>query len=168
MIKKSNSGGKSMYFDKALEVVLKLEGGWSNDPSDPGGETNHGITIAVARQFGYTGDMRDIPMSVVKTIYKDLYWDEVRGDNLPWPLCLYVFDCAVNQGPRVARMLLQKAVDTPQDGILGNNTMAKVQKSGPWHWAKFMAYRAQRYTGTRNYDLYGTGWLTRLFEVASK
>ena len=153
-------------FDKALEIVLQQEGKYSNDPKDPGGETMYGITISVARQFGYAGEMRDMPMDIVKTIYKELYWNPCKCNDLPWPFSLYVFDSAVNQGVSAAVKMLQKALDVPQDGIMGRNTMTKAISSTPWHWAKFMAFRAQRYMGTRNYDRYGTGWLTRLFMVA--
>lgn len=46
-----------------------VEGGYVNNPADPGGETNHGITIAVARQDGYTGPMRDLPKERAEAIY---------------------------------------------------------------------------------------------------
>ena len=153
-------------FDNALEVVLSKEGGYSNDPNDPGGETMYGITIGVARQFGYAGEMRDIPMDMVKNIYKELYWNPCHCNDLPWPLALYVFDAAVNQGVSATVKMLQKALDVPQDGIMGRNTQAKAINSKKWHWARFMAIRAQRYMGTRNFDRFGIGWLTRLFLVA--
>jgi lysozyme family protein len=68
-----------------------------NNPKDPGGETNYGITKATARSHGYTGNMHDIPMSVVERIYRESYW---KGcDALPAGVDLCVFDFAVNSGP---------------------------------------------------------------------
>lgn len=92
----------SSNYTACLAKVLKYEGGYANHPSDPGGETNYGITIAVARANGYHGDMRSIPMDLVRKIYRKGYWDRVNGDDLPAGLDLCVFDFAVNSGPRRA------------------------------------------------------------------
>lgn len=50
-------------------AIFVVEGGYSNNPADPGGETNHGVTVAVARQEGYTGPMREMPKEVAQDIY---------------------------------------------------------------------------------------------------
>lgn len=135
---------------------------------DPGGKTRYGITEAVARAHGYLGDMREMPLDFAASIYRSDYWDACRCDNLPWPLSLYVFDAAVNQGTQPAIKMLQRALDTVQDGIIGKQTQALAAKSGPWHAARFLAFRVLRYTGTRNFDTYGVGWLTRLFEITKE
>ena len=155
-----------MDFDRAMEILLKLEGGYSDDAKDPGGKTRYGVTESVAREHGYLGDMRQLPLDQAKSIYKTQYWDYCRCDALPWPLALFVFDAAVNQGAGAAIRMLQKALDTVQDGILGQQTLALAKRSTPWHWSRYMAIRAMRYQSTRNYDRFGAGWLTRLFEVA--
>ena len=69
-------------FDDAFEIIVGSEGGYSNDPNDPGGATRFGITEAVARANGYEGDMKDLPLDKAKSIYKAKYWDAVSGDNL--------------------------------------------------------------------------------------
>jgi lysozyme family protein len=80
-----------------LRIILQNEGGYVNNPKDPGGETNYGITKRTARDHGYTGNMHDIPMSVVERIYRESYW---KGcDALPAGVDLCVFDFAVNSGP---------------------------------------------------------------------
>lgn len=89
-----------------LTKVLRYEGGYVNDPRDPGGATNYGITIATARANGYTGSMRAIPMDLVRSIYRKKYWDVVSGDALPAGLDLCVFDYAVNSGPARAKKAL--------------------------------------------------------------
>ena len=152
-------------FDRALEIVLAQEGGYSDDARDPGGATMYGITERVARANGYNGPMRALPMSVASSIYWDRYWKAASCDELPWPLSLYVFDCAVNQGVSAAIRLLQTALDTVQDGVVGPTTLRLAREAGAWHQARFMALRANRYVGTKQFERFGTGWMIRLFEV---
>jgi lysozyme family protein len=88
----------------------------------------------------------------------------VHGDDLPSGLNHLVFDSAVNQGVSNAIKLLQKSLGVAQDGICGKDTIAAAQKRYSNELcAIFMADRALRYIGTRNFDLYGRGWLKRLF-----
>lgn len=56
-----------------LAGTLAIEGGYSNNPADPGGETNHGVTVAVARKHGYDGPMRELPKEIAQQIYVDSY-----------------------------------------------------------------------------------------------
>lgn len=149
-------------FDKAFAQVIGLEGGYSNDPQDPGGETNYGIS-----QRAYPNEnIADLTLERAKFLYKRDYWDKVKGDDLPEQLGSFMFDAAVNQGVETAIKLLQKALNLAQDGIIGVNTMRKAKASGREEAALFMAERALRYTGTRNFDRFGKGWLKRLFIVA--
>lgn len=152
-------------FTRALEIVLRQEGGYTDDAHDPGGRTRYGITEAVARRHGYTGAMHELPMDLAGEIYRSDYWDACRCDGMPWPLSLYVFDAAVNQGTNAAIHMLQRALDTVQDGIIGQQTQALAKVATPWHAARFMTFRALRYTGTRGFDRFGTGWFTRLFAI---
>jgi len=152
--------------DKALAVIDEVEGGYSDDANDPGGKTRWGITEAVARENGYAGQMNDLPKVLAETIYRQSYWDVCHCDEIPWPLNLYVFDAAVNQGVGAAARMLQIALGCGADGIIGKTTLVKAQGSSGWHRAKFMALRAMRYQATKNYDTFGLGWMTRLFQVA--
>ncbi len=155
-------------FDTAFTRIVALEGGYSDDPKDAGGKTRYGITEAVARANGYIGAMQALPLDVAGAIYRADYWDACRCDQLPWPLSLYVFDAAVNQGVQPAIKMLQRALDTVQDGIIGGRTQALAASSTPWHASRFLAFRALRYIGTRGFDTYGAGWFTRLFEIAKE
>lgn len=128
-----------------------------------------GITEAVARKNGYTGDMRNLPIEKAKEIYRKDYWELVSADKLPYPLSGLVFDAAVNQGVDAARKMLQRAARTTQDGILGPNTLRAISAMEQTELcADFMAARGLRYIGTRNFDKYGYGWFGRLFEVTMK
>lgn len=153
------------HFERAFEIVVGMEGGFVNDPHDPGGRTIYGITERDHPDLWAGG----IPtIAAAQQRYREQYWALVHGDDLPWPLALFVFDAAVNQGVLPAIKMLQRALQTTQDGIIGRQTLMLAKNSKPWHAAAFMAYRAMRYQGTRNFDRYGDGWYTRLFEVAMK
>ena len=148
-------------FDKAFAAVVGLEGGYSNDPNDPGGETKYGIS----KRAYPNENIKNLTLDRAKALYKRDYWDEVKGDELPHRLDIMVFDAAVNQGVVPAIKMLQKALGVAQDGILGRDTMKKALDAGKEHCALFMAERAMRYMGTRNFDRFGRGWLKRLFVV---
>ena len=156
-------------FDKAFAVIVGEEGGYQSPEEatarkDPGGETKFGIC---KRDYPDL-DIKNLSIDQAKTIYNGKYWTKIKGDQLPWPLCLFIMDSAINQGPDAAIKLLQKTLEVPQDGILGVQTMAKAAKFNQWQCANFMAKRALRYTGTRGFDVNGDGWFTRLFEVTLK
>ena len=151
-----------MTFANAVAIVLAEEGGYVNDQQDPGGETKYGIS---KRQFPDV-DIAALTQQQASALYERHYWDVCKCGELPWPLALFVFDSAVNQGCDAAKKMLQRALNVPQDGVLGSRTMDAARASRPWHAARFMAYRAMRYQGTRNFDRFGEGWLIRLFRVA--
>ena len=71
-----------MTIESLIDAVLDREGGYTNHPADRGGETNHGITAAVARANGYAGTMRDLPLDTALTIYRKLYWLAPRFEGL--------------------------------------------------------------------------------------
>jgi typhoid toxin secretion A len=101
-------------FDMAFEHTVGLEGGYCNDPSDSGGATCYGITEAVAREWGYTGEMCDLPLDTAKAIYKQNYWDRMLLDDvgsLAPDVALEMFDTGVNCGTGTAVKFLQKALN---------------------------------------------------------
>ena len=150
-----------MSFDNAVELVLSLEGGLVDDPKDPGGLTNFGIS-----QRSYPSlDIRNLTRDQAKGVYRVDFWDKVRGDELPAALGFCVFSCAVNMGVYKAVTLLQRAVAVQVDGVLGANTLAATNRTKD-AVARFCAEWALAYTGTRNFDLYGRGWLRRVFITA--
>lgn len=161
-------------FDDAFAILIGEEGGYSADPRDPGNWTGGNVNSGVLKgtKFGIAAhvyphlDIVNLTVPQAKDIYRRDYWDKVRGDDLPWPLALYVFDAAVNQGPVVAIMLMQDALGVQSDGAIGPVTLAAAKTATTRRMDKFMALRARRYANTRNFDTFGTGWLTRLFSVA--
>ena len=150
-----------MTFNEALKRVLEHEGGYVNHPSDPGGETNHGITKRVAENHGYSGDMRDIPMSTVKDIYRALYWDACRCSELPREIQFDVFDGAVNSGVRRSIQWLQKASGADVDGIVGPMTI-RAARSATDLRAKYNGHRLGFLANLSHWDAFGRGWARRV------
>jgi lysozyme family protein len=115
-------------FARALALVLKSEGGWSDNPADPGGATMKGVTLANFRRYvkadATKADLRGISGAQVAAIYRRFYWDAVLGAELPDGVDYAMFDFAVNSGPGRAAKYLQAAVGVAQDGRIGPATLA--------------------------------------------
>ena len=150
-----------MNFDQAFQKLLGHEGGYTNNPSDPGGATNWGVTQAVARANGYAGDMRDFMPAQAKAIYKRLYWDAVRADELPDSVRFDVFDAAVNSGVGQAVRWLQRAVGAEADGVIGPATIAAAAAE-PLAAQKFNGYRLMMMADLKTWSVFGRGWAKRI------
>lgn len=151
-------------FARAVAIILKLEGG-DKVITDTGGLTKYGIS-----QRAYPDlDIRSLTQKQAEDIYERDYWDAVKAGEMVWPLNLFMFDAAVNQGSGAAiRMLQDAAGGLSIDGILGAKSLRRIRQQDPDELAAlFMAKRALRYAGTRKFDKYGYGWLARLFRVVS-
>lgn len=152
-----------MNFDIAFDRLIGHEGGYSNDPRDPGGETMWGITIRVARAHGYNGPMKDMPRSVAKRIYKASYWDKVGAHNYHPAIGFQVFDAAVNHGVGQAVKFLQRAVGSTADGIIGPRTLAAINdKPVEGVVLGFNAERLKFYTSLSTWSAFGKGWTRRV------
>lgn len=155
-----------MNFDDAFTKLLGHEGGYVNHPSDPGGETNWGITQRVARLNGYTGEMRDLPQDFAKTVYRRDYWQTVRAEELPEVLRYPMFDAAVNSGPKQAIMWLQRAVGAADDGVFGPRTMLAVrQNPAETILRKLLAQRLRFMTDLKVWPSFSRGWARRVADL---
>lgn len=159
-------------FDKALELVLKHEGGYVDHPKDPGGATNYGVTKKVYE--AYLGrectkqEVKDMPLEAVGDIYKRKYWDKVRGDDLPSGLDWAVFDFAVNAGVSRASRILQGFLKTSVDGIIGSGTLKAIDAYPTTVKGIIETYTSQRsnfYKTLKTYDTFGKGWDKRCYET---
>lgn len=123
-----------MLKEQTINEIIHVEGGYVNDPSDSGGETNFGVTVKVARAWGYAGSMRDMPREVAFDIYAARYWDSVQADDMPELVAAEVVDTAVNMGVGRAAKFLQRALnvlngggklyaDIVVDGSVGSGTI---------------------------------------------
>jgi lysozyme family protein len=155
-----------MRFEDALNRLLQHEGGYVDHPSDPGGETNFGITVAVAREYGYTGPMRDIPIDTVAGIYRQLYWNRVRADDLPAALRYPLFDAAVNSGVDQAVSWLQRALGVPVDGVIGRQTIDAALAADPAAVAaRLCGLRLAMLSRLRHFEQFGRGWVRRVAAI---
>lgn len=152
-----------MDFDTAFVVLLGHEGGYSNNPNDPGGPTNWGVTEKVARFDGYMGDMRDFPQDWAKKIYRAQYWDGCGIDQLPHEVRFDVFDGAVNSGNAQSIKWLQRAVGAIDDGVIGPGTVAACKNiPGNIVAKRYNGYRLLFMTGLKTWPVFGGGWARRI------
>lgn len=148
-------------FDKAWSALVGNEGGYSNNPADPGGETMWGITARVARSHGYTGAMRDLPQETAKQIAKAEYWDRFHCDDLSDELAFQVLDTAYNGGFPV--QWIQRAAGVIEDGQLGPATLNAVRSADQDKLClRFNAYRIQYLASQRVWPTFGRGWMNRI------
>ena len=120
-------------FDTCLAAVSKLEGGASNHPADKGGLTMAGVTQATYDTYRRRKGLPPRPVTQSTPveradIYRSQYWTPVRGDALPPPLDLVIFDMAVNSGPDRAIKTLQRALGVTVDGAFGAQTLRALQE----------------------------------------
>jgi lysozyme family protein len=160
-------------WDNAFKLMLKSEGGYVDHPEDPGGRTNLGVTQATWENW--TGrkvdepEMRSLTAEQVEPLYKERYWDAVRGDELPTGLDYLCFDFAVNAGPGRSIRILQTAVGVNADGGFGPMTLAAVQAVDANELIeRFSAAKEEFYRSLSQFPTFGKGWLNRIADVKLK
>ena len=126
-------------FEAAVADVLGEEGGYVNNPADPGGETNWGISKRAYPNV----DIKNLTRDDAKAIYLKDYWQPLQPYGLSPLLQKIAFECAVNQGLERCKTLLASA-------------------KGQVDW--FQADRAMAYIANKNFNTFGKGWLRRLFK----
>jgi uncharacterized protein (TIGR02594 family) len=146
-------------FARALDHVLEMEGGFTDDPHDPGGPTNLGITLAVFAAWRKTAvsaanrarlirDLKAIDRETVNALYRTRYWDAAHCAALPEPLALMHFDAAVNHGVGTAIRCLQDALGVSVDGEFGpEQTHRSPQRSMPTQQSASAAIALSRISG---------------------
>lgn len=152
-----------MNFETAFDRLLGHEGGYVDNPADPGGATRYGVTESVSRANGYTGPMREFPIEMARQIYRRKYWDAVRADDCPPEVRFDLFDAAVNSGPFQAVKWLQLAVGVTDDGQIGPKTMLAMKLSdGALAAAKFNGHRLAFMASLPTWTTFGRGWARRI------
>ena len=154
-------------FDEIIEVVLEHEGGYVNDPDDPGGETNFGI----AKRSNPDVDIANLTKDGAKEIYKEVYWDKNKVEKVPEQLRHIYFDMCVNMGRSRAVKILQESANNKGknisvDGGMGPTTLKAIQNV---ELERVRAYRVKYYVDLigRKPDLekFYFGWFRRSLEV---
>jgi lysozyme family protein len=150
-------------FTSAFAALIGNEGGYSDNPADPGGATMYGVTERVARAHGYTGDMRDLPLATAQAIAKAEYWDPVCGDQLGDVLAFQVFDAAYNSGVGRAAQWLQKSVGVTVDGQIGPITLNAVHARDSYRVClAFNSIRLAFLASLPTWPDFGRGWANRI------
>lgn len=163
----------SADFTKCIKQVFDNEGGYSNDHNDSGGETMYGITKAVARENGYTGEMKNLPKATASEIFYKKYWlagklDKVKSTKIAF----LVLDTNVNHGLKNATIILQRALNRCDaglkvDGIFGAKTLQAVndncKKDAEADLINaLIAERLKFYIGISKWYAYSKGWTRRV------
>ena len=159
-------------FKKFLDYIFEVEGGYTNDKNDRGGKTAWGITEEEAREFGYTGDMRNLTKDFAKNIYLKKYYlgnklDKILNDKV----ALSIFDWAVNSGGKgikKAQIVANKfGANLVIDGIIGNKTLEAINAIDPKMFLK--EYHEMQRTFYKNLaakdrtqEDFLKGWLNRV------
>lgn len=161
-------------YNPALALVLGHEGGYVNHPLDPGGATNKGVTQRVydayRRVHGLpTRSVRYIESGEVKIIYKENYWNLVRGDILPAGLDYAMFDFAINSGVSRAIKYLQAGLGFTGediDGVIGDLTRTRVNEAAKANEVlliqKLCEDRMRFVRGLKTFKTFGKGWTRRI------
>jgi len=154
-------------YNDSLTRVLKDEGGYSNDPHDPGGPTNYGITLNDYRLYinsnGQAEDVKNMSLDQAKTIYKSKYWDAQNCDQLPSGLDYVVFDYGVNSGIGRSTKVLQRKVGVAADGKIGPATIAAVNKQDKKQLINAICDERMAFLkGLSTWQYYGKGWTNRV------
>ncbi len=157
-------------YDDALARVLAHEGGYVNHPSDPGGPTNFGITLAeysaCKGHNGTAADARAMPLADAKVLSRAPYWGPLRGDDLPAGLASAVCDYGVNSGTTRAAKVLQRVCGLADDGRLTDAVIAAVRTRKPADViAQVCDERLAFLKRLKTWPTFGTGWSRRVADV---
>ena len=157
-------------FDACFNHLIKHEGGFVNHPSDPGGATNLGVTQAVWEDWIDRSvseeNMKALTPAKVAPLYREMYWDRIKGDKLPSGVDYCVFDAAVNSGVSRAAKWLQTTVGAVADGMIGEQTLKQVLLTNPQMVIdKYSAIRLEFLKGRSTWPTFGKGWERRVEEV---
>lgn len=148
-----------MNFDKAFERLIGHEGGYVNDPRDPGGETKFGIS----KRSYPAEDIKTLTLERAKAIYRRDFWGLAGCDAVPDAMKFDLFDMAVNSGTVTAIKTLQRSAGVTPDGLLGPITLQALNSTpAPRLVARFNGHRLDFMTDLRTWSVFGKGWAKRV------
>lgn len=159
-----------LNFERALQAVLRFEGGYVDHPADPGGATNMGITQTTLADWRgrrvSKAEVRALTRAEAAAIYRARYWSAIRGDDLPSGLDLALFDLAVNSGVSRAVRLLQRVLNLKQDGRIGVRTLAAVAASETTALIRALCDERRAFLkALSTFAVFGRGWMARVVTI---
>ena len=168
------------FFEKSVNHIILIEGGYVNNPKDKGGATKYGITEKVARQNGYIYEMRNLTRDKAKEIYKNEYWNKIKIDCKDFNVAFLLFDFAVNSGVKTAIKHLQKSLNSLLkgiiepliiDGIAGRKTQSAIDYINANGLSErlqslLISERLKFYTSLSKtqFNEFGKGWINRIIK----
>ena len=168
-----------MTVEEMIDAILVREGGFVNHPDDRGGPTNHGVTQATLSDYlqrdASVQDVKDLDIDTARDIYKKRYYQGPKIDLLPEPIQPFIFDCAINHGPRHAIKFVQKICNESgfgqlsEDGLMGSKTAAGAdqccKEMGKWMFLTLIQERKQFYleivVNDSSQKTFLKGWMNR-------
>lgn len=150
-------------FNKLATKLLPREGGYANDPNDPGGETKFGIS---KRSYPNV-DIKNLTWEKAQEIYYRDFWLGSRIAELPAWICEYVFDFGINSGTQTAITYLQRQLGIADDGFIGPVTLGAIDKTVPVEQIKqfrilYITNRLLFMTKLKNWPSAGKSWAIRI------
>lgn len=162
-------------WSRVVPLILQTEGGFVNDPQDPGGATNLGVTIGTAKALGldinHDGKVDTIDIKLLRPadaakVYKRFYWDALQGDLLPLGLDYATCDFGVNSGVSRAAQFLQQIVGAGTDGHIGPATMGLIEKANVKATINALCdHRLAFLQSLPTWGRFGPGWGARVTRV---
>lgn len=177
------------HFDIAHIFTARAEGGFVNNPGDPGGPTKYGVSLRLLRSFGIDinhdgdidqNDIRDLTPAQAEQLLHDHFWTPLHCDEMPLPLAVAVYDTAVNMGPGRATTFLQQTLNffpgpsLAADGEIGPQTLGRLEQVAepPGNLALLVSQyinrreRAYAALGARpQFAAFLGGWMRRIHEL---
>jgi lysozyme family protein len=160
-------------YDAALARLLAHEGGYINHPSDPGGPTNFGITIADYRKYVKTtataADVKAMKLTEATAIYRAKYWGAQRCDELPAGVDYAVFDYGVNSGTGRSGKVLRRALKLPDNASAVTDQVIAAARAvdAKALVAAICDERLRFLQSLKTWPVFGAGWGRRVAEVRS-
>lgn len=146
-------------FDASFERLLGSEGGYVNDPADPGGETKWGISKRSYPQL----DIANLTQDDAKVVYRRDFWDAAKLQDMPTAVAFQLFDFAVNSGIGTAIRKLQQAIGVADDGHFGALSWDALRALSEADTVlKLNAARLRYMTMLKNWPNHGKGWARRI------
>lgn len=146
-------------FEQAFRRTVAWEGGYVNHPSDPGGETNYGISRRAYPHENITG----MTLERAQFLYHRDYWQPCRCDDLPPLVAIELFDAAVNSGVAQSIRWLQRALGVADDGVIGPLTVSAAASSGAAGLcARMLGERLAFAASLSTWPAFGRGWARRI------
>jgi lysozyme family protein len=164
-------------FARCLAFTLRAEGGFTNNPADPGNWTGGKIGAGVLRgtNFGISAaaypqlDIANLTEAAAGEIYRRDYWAPVQGDALALPVALVAFDAAVNAGSHRSILWLQQAAGVSADGVFGAETLAAIKSANALALAReALTRRIDFYARLPGWPDFGLGWSRRVIALAGE